>query len=122
MAESPTLMVYGASARGDAALRDAARAGGPLAVVALAAVERPRRACCGIQSGVWNRLQREMAESDLARARPRGSATTTRSAPSAAAWRAIARSGRTASKSSTGGLGRRALRRLRRRCPVPVLA
>jgi hypothetical protein len=66
---APTLVVYAPSARGDAALREAVRAGGPVRVVALAPEERARRACCGMQSGYWNGVQREMAESELARAR-----------------------------------------------------
>jgi hypothetical protein len=66
---APTLVVYAPSVRGDASLREAVRAGGPLRVVALAPEERPLRACCGMQSGFWNGVQREMAESELARAR-----------------------------------------------------
>jgi hypothetical protein len=66
---APTLVVYAPSARADASLREAVRAGGPLRVVALAPVERPLRSCCGIQSSFWNGVQREMAESELARAR-----------------------------------------------------
>jgi hypothetical protein len=66
---APTLVVYAPSARADASLREAVRAGGPLRVVALAPMERRLRWCCGIQSGFWNGVQREMAESELARAR-----------------------------------------------------
>jgi hypothetical protein len=63
------LLVYAPSARGDAALRDALRSGEPVAVVALAPEERPKRACCGIQSTYWNGVQRELAEQELTRAR-----------------------------------------------------
>jgi hypothetical protein len=66
---APTLVVYAPSARADASLREAVRTGGPLHVVALAPEERPLRACCGMQSGYWNSVQREMAETELARAR-----------------------------------------------------
>jgi hypothetical protein len=66
---APTVVVYAPSARADASLREAVRVGGPLRVVALAPVERPLRTCCGIQSAFWNGVQREMAESELARAR-----------------------------------------------------
>jgi hypothetical protein len=66
---APTLVVYAPSARADASLREAVRAGGPVRVVALAPEERPLRTCCGMQSGYWNGVQREMAEMELARAR-----------------------------------------------------
>ena len=66
---APTLVIYAPTARADASLREAVRAGGPLRVVALALLERPLRFCCGTQSGFWNRVQREMAESELDRAR-----------------------------------------------------
>ena len=66
---APTLVIYAPTARADASLREAVRAGGPLQVVALALLERPLRFCCGTQSGFWNRVQREMAESELDRAR-----------------------------------------------------
>lgn len=66
---APTLVIYAPTARADASLREAVRAGGPLRVVALALLERPLRFCCGTQSGFWNRVQREMPESELDRAR-----------------------------------------------------
>ena len=66
---APTLVIYAPTARADASLREAVRAGWPLRVVALALLERPLRFCCGTQSGFWNRVQREMAESELDRAR-----------------------------------------------------
>jgi hypothetical protein len=135
MAGCRTLVVYRPSARGDAALRDALRAGGPLAVVALAPEERPRRACCGIQSGYWNGVQRELAGAELARARLaledcleevtldvlgfdplRPERAIARHAAAVGASRVVLADPR------ASGLGRRAVRRLRGRLAAAVLA
>jgi hypothetical protein len=64
-----SLIVYTATARGDDALREAVRAGGRLTVVALAPVESSHRRCCDTRSTYWNGVQRELASSELARAR-----------------------------------------------------
>jgi hypothetical protein len=64
-----SLVVYAASERGDAALREAVRAGGDVTVVALAPVEGSDRQCCDTRSVYWNGVQRELAMSELARAR-----------------------------------------------------
>jgi hypothetical protein len=73
MGQTTTLVVYGGSARGDASLRDAARVtrrrGGRLSVVALAPVEPEHARCCDMRSVLWNGIQRELAESELAKAR-----------------------------------------------------
>ena len=130
---APTLVVYAPSARADASLREAVRAGGPLRVVALAPEERPLRACCGIQSGFWNGVQREMAESELARARlavedaedvtlsvlpldvVHPERTIARHAEELGAARVVLADPR------ASGLGRRAVRRLRGWSPAPVV-
>ncbi len=129
---APTLLVYGPSARADAWLREAVRVGGPLAVVALAPQEQQRRVCCGIQSAYWNGVQRELAQSELARARlvledadnvsltvlgfdvVHPEQAITRHATELGAERIVLADPR------ASGLGRRAVRRLRDRCPVPV--
>jgi hypothetical protein len=64
-----SLVVYAGGDRGDAALREAVRDGGPLTVVALAPLEPTNRRCCDIRSTYWNGVQRERAASELARAR-----------------------------------------------------
>jgi len=136
MARAHTLVVYGASARGDAALREAARAarrrGERLSVVALAPVEPEHSRCCDMRSVMWNGIQRELAESQLARARLAvGDDAAVELAvlgyPGVAAGDAIA--GRAAelgaesivlADARAAGLGRWSLRRLRRRSTVPV--
>jgi hypothetical protein len=130
---APTLVVYAPSARADASLREAVRAGGPLRVVALAPEERPLRSCCGIQSGFWNGVQREMAESELARARlavedaedvtlsvlpldvVHPERDIARHAEALGAKRIVLADAR------ASGLRRRAVRRLRGRSPAPVV-
>ena len=129
---APTLVVYAPSTRGDASLREAVRAGGPLSVVALAPEERRRPACCGMQSGYWNGVQREMAESVLARARLAAEDAEdvtlsvlafdvlhperdiARHAAGVGADRIVLADAR------ASGLGRRAVRRLRERAASPV--
>jgi hypothetical protein len=127
-----SLIVYAATARGDAALRDAVRAGGRLTVVALAPVEPSDRRCCDTRSTYWNGVQRELASSELARARLvvegvddvslevlgfdalRPVETILRRAAAVGAERIVlADPGRSR-------LGRRAVRRLRQRAAVPV--
>jgi hypothetical protein len=130
---APTLLVYAPSARGDASLRAAVRGGGPLAVVALAPQERHRRACCGIQSVYWNGVQREMAQSELARARlvvedAEDVTLTVLDFDAVHPERAIARHATelgaervVLADPRASGLRRRAVRRLRDRCPAPVV-
>jgi len=136
MTQAPTLVVYGASARGDALLREAARAavrrGSRVSVVALAAVEPEHSRCCDMRSVMWNGIQRELAQSELARARLAvGDDVSVHldvlGYPGASAADAIA--GRAAelgaqsivlADARAAGLGRWSLRRLRRRSPVPV--
>jgi hypothetical protein len=120
------LIVYAATAHGDAALRDALRAGGALRVVTLAPVERSSPRCCDIRSTYWNGVQRERAWSELSRARLvvegaddvtlevlevdvlRPAEEILRRAGAAGADRIVLADPR------ASGLGRRALRRLRR--------
>ena len=127
-----SLIVYAATARGDAALREAVRAGGRLTVVALAPVEPSDRRCCDTRSTYWNGVQRELAASELARARlvvegaddvslevlafdvPRPVETILRRAAAVGAERIVLADPR------MSGLGRRAVRRLRQRTAVPV--
>jgi hypothetical protein len=127
-----TLVVYAHSRRADDVLREAARAEGPLTVVTLAPVERAYRAACGIASTLWNEVQRELAETELAQARLTVEDDSgvrldvlgfdvlhvedaiARRAAALGAERVVLADPRRC------GLGRRAVRRLRRRCPVPV--
>ena len=130
---APTLVIYVPSARADAALCEAVRAGGPLRVVALAPEERPHRACCGMQSGYWNGVQREMAESELARARlaveDANDVTLEVLAfdvvhPARAIAQYAAKLGARLvilADPHASGLGRRAVRRLRGWSPAPVV-
>jgi hypothetical protein len=136
MAQPRTLVVYGASPRADASLREAARAsrsqGGRLSVVALAPVEPEHSRCCDTRSVMWNGIQRELAESELCKARLAveddasvdlevlgylgfGAADAIAGhAAELGAERIVLADPRAA------GLGRWALRRLRRRSVVPV--
>ena len=136
MGQTHTLVVYGASARGDASLREAARAsrrqGGRLSVVALAPVEPEHSRCCDTRSVMWNGIQRELAQSELCKARlavedDAGVDLEVLGYPGLGAADAIA--GRAAELGAerivladprAAGLGRLALRRLRRRSVVPV--
>ena len=136
MDQTRTLVVYGASARGDASLREAARAsrrqGGRVSVVALAPVEPEHSRCCDTRSVMWNGIQREMAQSELCKARlavedDAGVDLEVLGYPGLGAADAIA--GRAAELGAerivladprAAGLGRLALRRLRRRSVVPV--
>jgi hypothetical protein len=136
MGDAVTLVVYGGSSRGDASLREAARAtrqrGGRLSVVALAPVEPEHARCCDMRSVLWNGVQRELAESELAKARLAvdddktveltvlgynglGAADAiARYAAELGAERIVLADARAA------GLGRWARRRLHRRSAVPV--
>jgi hypothetical protein len=133
-----TLVIYGASPHGDASLREAARVarrtGKRLAVVALALQEPDRRRCCDLKSGYWNRLMREMAQADLAKARlaldddPSVRLDVlgfsgTRAPDAIADYAAELEAERiVVADARAAGLGRRALRRLRRRSALPVSA
>lgn len=68
-----TLVIYRASERADAALRELARVArerdGRLTVLALAVEEPVSRRCCDTRSVLWNGVERGFAEQDLARAR-----------------------------------------------------
>ena len=68
-----TLVIYRASQRADAALRELARAARQrarrLTVLALAVEEPVGRGCCDTRSVLWNGIQRDLAEEDLTRAR-----------------------------------------------------
>ena len=70
---SHTLVIYRANERADAELGKLARAvrerGGRLTVLALAVEEPVKRGCCDTRSVLWNRITREIAQKDLARAR-----------------------------------------------------
>jgi hypothetical protein len=127
-----TLVVYTASPRGDATLREAVRTGGELTVVALAPQEPasgPR--CCG-NPHYWNGVQRELAGSELARARlaVEGAEEVTLEVlrhdvlhPTEAIIRRAAAVGAARivlADAHASRLGRRAVRRLRRRSAVPV--
>jgi hypothetical protein len=136
VADAHTLVVYGSSQRADASLREVARAAraaaASLTVVALALQEPARRRCCDMQSAFWNGLMREMARSELGRARLavdddssvaldvlgfsglRAPDVIADYAVQVGAERIVLADPRAA------GLGRLALRRLRRRSAVPV--
>ena len=137
MPERLTLVVYGASETADTTLRETAHAarreGSRLSVVALAPVEPEHARCCGVGSVYWNRLQRELAESQLARARlvvdddvvvdlnvlgHRGLGA----AAAIAGWATDRGADRILlAHPRTAGLGRWARRRLRRLSPLPVV-
>jgi hypothetical protein len=136
MAQAHTLVVYGASTRGDASLREAARAsrrrGGRLSVVALAPVEPEHARCCDMRSVLWNGVQRELAESELCKARLALEDDATvdlhvlgyqgLGAADAIAGRAseLGAERIVLADPRAAGLGRWARRRLRRRSEVPV--
>ena len=124
-----SLLIYAATPRGDAVLRDAARCGEPLDVVSLAREEPTGRPCCGTHSVFWNGVQRELAETELARARltAEDAAMSVLPVPVLRVEDAIARRAAAVEAERivladprASGLGRRAVRRLRRRSPVPV--
>ena len=125
-----SLVIYAGTPRGDAVLRDEARHDEPLTVVSLAREEPVGLGCCDTRSVYWNGVQRDMAETDLARARLtaedapmsvlrvpvlRVVETILRGAAAIGADRIVLADAR------ASGLGRRAVRRLRRRSRVPVV-
>ena len=136
MGQALTLVVYGGSARGDASLREAARTarrrGGRLSVVALAPVEPERARCCDMRSVLWNGVQRELAESELAKARlavDDDAAVELQVLGYLGLGAADAIAGHAAELGAerivladpgAAGLGRWARRRLRRRSSVPI--
>lgn len=67
-----TLVLYRASERADAALRDlclaARERGSRVTVLALAPQERPASRCCDTRSVLWNGICRDLARNDLRRA------------------------------------------------------
>ena len=67
-----TLVLYRSSTRADTTLRSVcqrARDGSAqVTVVALARQEAPRNGCCDTRSVLWNRVCRDLANEDLARA------------------------------------------------------
>jgi hypothetical protein len=67
--EPHTLVVYGPSARADAALRQLAERGGRVTAVRLVAQESEAQGCCDTRSVLWNEICRDLAREDLARAR-----------------------------------------------------
>lgn len=130
-----SIILYRPSDRADAALRalcSAAReAGSQVTVLALATEERPWSGCCDTRSTLWNRICRDLASNDLARAarEVRGPGVdfdllVARSgrAVDALANEALARGANeiVLADPSASGLGRLERRRLRRRSPVPV--
>ena len=136
MGQALTLVVYGGSARGDASLREAARTarrhGGRLSVVALAPVEPEHARCCDMRSVLWNGVQRELAESELAKARlavDDDAAVELQVLGYLGLGAADAIAGHAAELGAerivladprAAGLGRWARRRLRRRSSVPI--
>jgi hypothetical protein len=62
-------VVYGPSARADAALRQLAERGGRVTAVRLVAQESEAQGCCDTRSVLWNEICRDLAREDLARAR-----------------------------------------------------
>jgi len=124
-------VIYAATPRGDAVLRDLTRIGTPLTVVSLARVEPTNRPCCDTRSVFWNGVQRELAEAELARARLTAEEATLAVLPvpvlrtvEAIVRRAAALGAEriVLADARGSGLGRRAVRRLRRRSAVPVEA
>jgi hypothetical protein len=133
-----TLAVYGSTPRADATLREvvgAARVrGGLVTVLSVVHQESGLARCCGLQSGLWNEICRELGQNDLQRASLAVGhddsvhfdvlITTGRHAADALVNEARARGADEIvlvdpSASGLGGLERR---RLRRRSPVPVSA
>ena len=103
-----------------------------LSVVALAPVEPENARCCGVSSVYWNGVQRELAESELARARlvvEDDDAVDLTVLGHAGLGAAAAIAGRATDLGAerivladpqAAGLGRWARRRLRRLSPLPV--
>jgi hypothetical protein len=133
-----TLVLYRSSARADATLRSVcqrARDGAArVTVVAVARQEAPRNGCCDTRSVLWNRVCRDLANEDLARAsRAVGTETGVEfailAAPDQNVVAAIIREALTRDADEIvladprgSGLGRLEHRRLRRRSPIPIAA
>ena len=66
---SHTLVVLGAGARADAALRRLAETGRRVTAVRLVAQESEAQGCCDTRSVLWNEICRDLAREDLWRAR-----------------------------------------------------
>ena len=68
-----TLVVYRASERANAAIRqlalEARERNGRLTIVSLAVEESASRGCCDTRSVLWNRIARDLAEEQLAHGR-----------------------------------------------------
>jgi hypothetical protein len=131
-----TLVLYGPSARADAALRrvtEAAReSGGRVTVLSLVPQEAESSGCCDRRSVLWNEVCRDLAQDDLA------SAWKAVDGDEAVEFDVLALSGRRSADAVArealerradevvlvdprrGGLGWLQRRRLRRRSPVPV--
>lgn len=131
-----TLVLYGPSARADAALRRVTEAlresGGRLTVLSLAPEESESSGCCDRRSVLWNEVCRNLARDDLASASKAVAgdesveldvlALPGRRRADAVAREALARRADeiVLADPRTSGLGRLERRRLRRRSPVPV--
>jgi hypothetical protein len=129
------LVVYGATARADAALRELALAGeGRMSVVRLVAQEPEGSGCCDTRSVLWNEISRDLGREDLARAARfvdvHGDASVEvvlfsgRRPDEAVIREAVARDADEIVLADGRGtvLGWIARRRLRQRSPVPVRA
>jgi len=124
-----TLVIYRASERADATLaelaRDASEGGGRITVLALAVQEDAGKGCCDTRAVMWNRIVRELAHDDLARARMAVEGADAVELDVLAhngrrVWQAVAREARrrgadkvVIADQRTSGLSRRDLRRLR---------
>jgi hypothetical protein len=133
-----TLVLYRSSARADTMLRSVcqrARDGAArVTVVALARQEAPRNGCCDTRSVLWNRVCRDLANEDLAKAsRAVGTETGVEfavlTAPDRNVVAAITREALTRGADEIvladprgSGLGRLEHGRLRRRSPIPIAA
>ena len=131
-----TLVVYGPSARADAALRQLAETsserGGRVTAVKLVAQESEARGCCDTRSVMWNEISRDLAREALARARLAVEGHegvhldvvlfSGRRADEVVVREALARDADEVvlADPRVTPLGRIALRRLRRTSPVPV--
>lgn len=134
LADEHVLVLYRSSKRADAGLRSVCERGARVTVVTLARQERVRSGCCDTRSALWNRVCRDLAREDLARAwEVVGDrvgvefhilAPGAREAVRALADEALARGADEivfADPRSTG-LGTLERRRLRRQSAVPVVA
>ena len=133
------LVLYRATQRADAALRRLAQAaherGGRITVLALAPQEPESTRCCDTRSILWNRVCRELAQDNLARALlaidaedeavELATLLVSRRHPADAVTREAAIRGANEIillDPRSSGLGALERRRLRRRSPVPVSA